>query len=177
MSRDEELNGGVMVAGYMKRTEALKRGKTMFDFMRPAGSVAVIVAWYEISDCDPPADYFNVKCGPTHLLAWSDFERDSFPEMRRAAESYERAYHLRLFDRGAEYRRKYADGHGAGNFLKRGGFYDTGWKIRKWLITKWSMDEICLALAKGRFHFSYDENRVITDNKQKSKSMNKREES
>jgi len=159
---------GVMVAGYQKRTKALRRGKSMFDAMRPTGSVAVIVAWYEISDCDPPADVYRVKAGPPHILAWSDYLRDVFPEMRQAATAYDRTGHLRHSNPIFEYRRKYTGGHGLGYFLKGGGLYDTAWVIRKWPIGKWSMDPICLALAKGRFHFSYDENRMITDNEQKS---------
>ncbi len=140
----------------------------MFDMMRPPGSVAVIVAWYEISDCDPPADLYRVNKGDPHILAWSTYLRDSFPEMRQAAIAYERTYHLRISNPVFEYRRKYAGGLGLGYFLKAGGIYDTGWTIRKWPISQWSTDMICEALATGRFHFSYDENRMTMDNGQKS---------
>lgn len=104
-------------------------GREWIEKNKPGNAVAVIVAEYEIDDCDTMTDYFNVKRGRRVLLAWSRHNRNLFSEMRKAAARFDRTAELADAPKSAEHRDNYA--RGAGNYLKAGGHYSSGWTVRK----------------------------------------------
>jgi len=158
-TRDREEEGA-------QRQAAIDQGQALIEEKVPDWAKAVIVAHHEVNDCDSMTDYFNTKSGPMYLLAWSKHTRDIFSEMRKAAAVMTETAHMATApdedDNGDkrtdankswwhprdEHREKYS--MGAGYYLKDGGTYSTGWKIKKIALGKWSRDDIYYAAGCGR---------------------------
>lgn len=104
----------------------------------PADAQAVIIAEYELDNCDSQSDYFDTKTAKTVILAFSTKTREDFREMRKAALNYAATEGLATAPKGAEHREKYS--MGKGYYLKDGNCYSTGWLIRKRPITGTSND-------------------------------------
>ena len=135
-----------------KRLEAI--GRDLFKKHIPETAKALIIASQDIDDCDMMTDYFNTKTGDSVILGWSKHTRDLFPEMRKAAGRIKETEHLaRVPEVGQngearteenkswwhpedEHREKYS--MGAGNYLKKGNRYSSGWKVSK--QCKWGED-------------------------------------
>lgn len=60
----------------------------------PEGVKAVIVAELHQDESDSQSDYFNHSTKEVVYLAWSGHSRDLFPEMRAAADKFEKTAHL-----------------------------------------------------------------------------------
>ena len=60
----------------------------------PAWARAVIVAEYTRDESEPMTDYFGTSTQRRVLLAWSKHTRDLFPEMRKAAATFEQTRDL-----------------------------------------------------------------------------------
>lgn len=104
----------------------------------PADAQAVIIAEYELNNCDSQTDYFNTKTVKTVILAFSNKTREDFKEMRKAALNYAATEELATAPKNAEHREKYS--MGKGYYLKDGNCYSTGWEIKKRPITGTSND-------------------------------------
>lgn len=126
----------------------IELGKAIFTEKRPDWAKAVIVAEYEVDNCDLQTDYFNTVTKKVLILAWSKHTRDIFSEMRKAAKNAPETEHLAIspdvnqngekrteenkewWHPSDEHREKYS--MGAGYYLKASGRYSTGWKVEKW---------------------------------------------
>ncbi len=166
---DENFAAGIKTRNdsYAERQALIDEGEKKLKRLLPPWATAVIVATLDENDCDSMTDYYNVKHGSLHILAWSKHNRDLFPEMRKAAANYEDTAHLstrptknhngddRTEDNKSywhpadEHREKYS--MGSGYYLKAGHTYSSGWSIKKRDL-KYYRDEICLAIAQGRYH-------------------------
>lgn len=142
-----------------------EKGKAIIEANKPAWAKSVIVAQFEIDDCDMQSDHFNTKTDRTILLAWSKHELDLFPEMRKAALNCDVKEVQALADTpdinrngdkrtdtnknwwspSDEHREKYS--MGAGYYLKKQSRYSTGWKIKKRPLS-WGTDELYRAVGK-----------------------------
>jgi len=146
----------------------------------PANATAVIVAEYEVDDCDSMTDYFNATTDRRVVIGFRTGKREDFKQLRAAAAGFEETKHLgpgcerwtiRAIDKGdgmhhvpydlqraeyateaealdaieqsegtagldqyearsesIEHRENYS--MGAGNYLKSGHRYSTGWAVR-----------------------------------------------
>lgn len=146
------------------KQENISKGKELFKKHIPAEAKAVIVAIYEVDDCDSMTDYFATHSEDYVVLGWSKHKRDLFSEMRKYADVIPETAHLktapdvdsngeRKTDRnkdwwkpGDEHREKHSMGHGY--YLKAAHRYDTGWTVRKEVLSDWSMERIYISLAK-----------------------------
>jgi len=133
-----------------ERQVRIDRGKGIFEEKRPDWAKAIIVAEYEVDNCDLQTDYFSTKTTKVLLLAWSKHTKDLFSEMRKAAKNAPETEHLATppdVDNNGEkmtkdniewwhpkdeHREKYS--MGAGYYLKDSGRYWTGWKVEKWSL-------------------------------------------
>ncbi len=94
-----------------------------------AGYTHAIVAILEQDDCDSQTDYYNAKTTREVVIAYSKHGRDLFSEMRKAAALFPETAHLADDDASLEHRQKYSMGRGY--FLKAGGTWSSGWKVKK----------------------------------------------
>lgn len=60
----------------------------------PEGAKAVIVAISQTNTSDYQSDYHGHRVDEVHYLAWSGHDRNLFPEMRKAADTFEPVNHL-----------------------------------------------------------------------------------
>lgn len=118
----------------IERDHRLALGKKLLAERMPAGTAAVIIAEYEIDDCDIMTDYFSTKTGRRVILAFSTHKRDLFSEMRKAAALLPETAHLATAGPEAEHREKYS--MGSGYYLKAGGSYSTGWTVSKTYLSR-----------------------------------------
>ena len=100
----------------------------------PAGAVGLVIARYEVDDCNCMADHFGVKTTRNAAIGWHFSSRDSFSVMRRCAEAFPETAHLGMDAApSVEHREHYAGG--SGNYLKAGHRWGTGWRVeimRNW---------------------------------------------
>lgn len=122
-----------------ERDQRLTLGQQLLAERMPAGTVSVIIAQYEINDCDSMTDYFATKTGRSVILAFSSHKRDLFSEMRKAAALLPETAHLATAGPEAEHREKYS--MGSGYYLKTGGSYSTGWNVSKTRLNR-NVEEI-----------------------------------
>lgn len=103
----------------------------------PDWAKAAIVAEYHEDRSDSQTDYYGSTTTRNVVIGWSRHTRDLFPEMRKAAATFEETAHLADSPEDAEHREKYS--MGAGFYLKRGWRNSTGWAVKKtrinWLGT------------------------------------------
>ena len=80
-----------------EQTAALKeeRGRELFAEYIPEDAVGLIVAQYEIDQCDLQTDYFATSLKRTVILGWSLNKRDNFKEMRKHADRIPETAHLK----------------------------------------------------------------------------------
>jgi len=127
----------------IKRNEANEKAelaKKWWADNTPSWAKAFIVAEFEVDESDGMSDYHGSKTERTILLAFSDSERNSFPELRTAAKNCgETAFLADLPKEQAEHRENYSGG--AGYYLGKSRY--SGWKITKTPI-RWN-------LGKGSF--------------------------
>lgn len=146
------------------RAEQEARGRELAEKYIPPGAKAVIVAVYEVSECDLTTDYFGTRSAEYVILGFSSHTRNVFSEMRKYAEVIPETAHLSIppdvdengekkTDSNKEYwtpadehRENWAGGHGF--YLKAGDRYDTGWEIRKEPLADWNREKIHISLAK-----------------------------
>ena len=95
----------------------------------PAWAKAAIIAEYDEDASDTMSDYHNHRTTRVVVLGWSKHTRDLFPEMRKAAATFEDTAHLADAPESAEHREKYS--MGAGFYLKDGWRDSTGWGVKK----------------------------------------------
>lgn len=100
----------------------------------PAWAEAAIVAEYHEDRSDSQTDYYGSTTTRTVVIGWSRHTRDLFPEMRKAAATFNETAHLADAPANAEHREKYS--MGAGFYLKNGWKNSTGWAVKKTRI-KW----------------------------------------
>lgn len=143
----------------------IEKGKELFAKVIPTEAKSIIVATYEVDDCDLQSDYFSTKTTKTVVIGWSKHNRDIFSELRKAAANFEPTKELAIpstVDRSEnpkteqnakywhpsdEHREKYS--MGAGYYLGSDR-YRTGWKIRKenigddtyYYLGKWGYREV-----------------------------------
>ena len=150
---------------HLETERLIQKGKELVAKYIPADAKALIVAIYEIDDCDSQADYYATKYGERVVLGWSKHTRDIFSEMRKCAGKIKETEHLVMppeinnngehknkdnkswFHPVDEHREKYS--MGAGYYLKAEDRYSTGWKIQKHRNSKgvWD-DSIYISLAR-----------------------------
>jgi hypothetical protein len=123
------------------------KGRELFAKHIPETAKALIVAEYEVDDCDLQTDYFATSTQKTVILGWSKHKRDLFGEMRKHADKIPETSHLSTapatnsnrepktennkswWHPSDEHREKYSMGHGY--YLKATGRYSSGWRITK----------------------------------------------
>lgn len=95
----------------------------------PTWAKAALVAELDQDDSDSMTDYHNHRTLRRVVIGWSTHERDLFPEMRKAAATFEETAHLADAPAAAEHREKYS--MGGGYYLKTGWRDSSGWGIKK----------------------------------------------
>ena len=111
---------------------------TKADFLasKPSWAKSAIYAAYEVDKSDIYTDYFATHTERIVFLGWSSHTKDLFAEMRKAAARFPDTAHLAAANKAYEHREKYS--MGKGYYLKAGGSYSSGWKVRKagdWYLT------------------------------------------
>lgn len=129
-----------------ERNQIIEKGKAIFSSLDSSKFKGAIWARYEIDDCDGMTDYYGVKTGEKHLLAFSEHDRDIFSEFRKAAGLFEKTKDLEIQNKENEHREKYSGGFGY--YLKNGNKYDTGWSVYKTSLNSY-IEEIYIAFGSG----------------------------
>jgi len=158
------------------RQEKIDKGKKLYDNLKPVTAKAIIIAEYEIDDCDSMTDYYNTKTGDQMILAWSNHTRDIFSEMRKAAAKFTETKHLATatdvnrngekltesnkswWHPADEHREKYS--MGAGYYLKSSHRYSSGWTVNKMTLGHY-MESIYILLADGKHKLQEVETKPI----------------
>lgn len=95
---------------------------------QPSGVTALIIAEYEEDKCDSGSDYYAVNTARRVAIGWRRGPREDFRQLRRAAATFRETAHLGpSAGSSIEHRDNYS--MGAGNYLKDGGPYDSGWRV------------------------------------------------
>ena len=100
----------------------------MAEIAPPWAEYALIAELHE-DNCDSMTDYFNARTLRTVVIGWSKHGRDLFPEMRKAAATFEPTAELADAPESAEHREKWS--MGGGFYLKTGSRYCNGWAVKK----------------------------------------------
>jgi hypothetical protein len=108
---------------------AVDQAKDELQRMAPPWAESAIIAELHQDDCDSMTDYFNARTLRTVVIGWSKHGRDLFPEMRKFAATFAETADLSAAPASAEHREKYS--MGAGNYLKSGSRYCSGWAVKK----------------------------------------------
>lgn len=95
---------------------------------RPAGAYALIIAELEVDKCDLQSDYFATATTRRVAIGWRYGAREDFAQLRRAALNFPETADLGP-DAPADIEHRDNYSMGAGNYLKVGGRYSTGWRI------------------------------------------------
>lgn len=130
-----------------ERAKNLEIGRRLVNV--PDGTMAILIAQLKKDESDSYSDYYGHKTEAKLYLAFSSNRRDSFKEMRDAANNSEATKHLSNAPESFENREKYSMGRGYYLSENR----HSGWEIRKtWFSGQQSeLDELYIAAAEGRF--------------------------
>jgi hypothetical protein len=122
-----EFDYAAQAAAQRQRNLDTESARAILAAAQPAWAKALIVAELHEDVSDSQSDYFSSRRTQTVALAWSKHERDLFPELRKAAATFEPAAHLATASADAEHREKYSMGHG----FYLGADRYSGWHVRK----------------------------------------------
>lgn len=118
-----------------ERQARQKLGAALFQTLCKPDTAAVIVARWQVDDCDIQTDYFNVKDDATqsYVLALSGHKRQLFAEMRKAVAGMTNPPPdlLRLAEKNQDFEHRENYSGGSGMYLKAGRTYGTGWSVSK----------------------------------------------
>lgn len=126
------------------RNAKIKKGKEIFQSLKPSWAKGFIMAAFEVNTSDPYSDYFSSTTDKCLLLGFSKHNRDLFSEMRKFAALREETRHLAEGDQSVEHREKYS--MGAGYYL--GTCRYSGWQVYKYSID-YAPDMLYISLAEG----------------------------
>ena len=132
-----------------ERSEAIERGRKIFEENKPEGAMTVIVAKLKRDDSDPMTDYFSSSTTKEIILAFSMHKRDIFSEMRKAALNcdIEEIKSLATAPEKYEHREKWSMGDGY--YLGESKY--SGWVIAKGWIGR-DPSELYEIAGRGGFY-------------------------
>lgn len=127
-----------------EQADSLARGEALWQALGLDKAKAFIVAEWREDRSDTMTDYFASRTTKRIILAASAHNRNLFPEMRKACESWPEVAHMATD--GKEHRENYSGGRGT--YLGGDYSHQTGWNIRKELKQPWSLDDLKRDLAR-----------------------------
>ncbi len=127
------------------KKQKIAEGKELVSI--PENATHVIVGILAESENDSMSDYYGHKIVKKLYLAWSYTKRDSFSEMRKAADNSEFTNHLTAPD-SEEHREKYSMGHGyyLGTYKN-----NSGWRIEKASLSESTLEDLYLSKVDNRY--------------------------